>query len=141
MIFFAIPRTKKQLQQAGLYTGLQDTPAINLTEPLSYLDALSLTMNAKVVVTDSGGLQEETSALGVPCLTLRDSTERPVTIKEGSNTLIAEDWELFRTSIAQIEEGRYMKNDSGIPLWDGKACGRILRELGAACATSVSLRV
>jgi len=76
-----------------------------------------------------GGLQEETSALGVPCLTLRSTTERPVTITEGTNTLIAGDWELFRRSIARIEDNRYLQNISGIPLWDGRAGVRILRVL------------
>lgn len=89
-------------------------------------------MNAKTVVTDSGGLQEETSALGVPCLTLRDTTERPVTITDGTNTLISGDWELFRSSIARIEDNSYLKNISGIPLWDGKAGERILRILESA---------
>ncbi len=131
VVFALHPRTKKQLQQAELYSKLQSSPAIQLTEPLSYLDALSLTMNAKVVVTDSGGLQEETSALGVPCLTLRDTTERPITIAEGTNTLVAGNWELFRRSIAQIKDNRYVQGVSGIPLWDGKAGERILRILGA----------
>ncbi len=131
VVFALHPRTKKQLQRAGLYSDLQSPPAIQLTEPLSYINALSLTMNAKVVVTDSGGLQEETSALGVPCLTLRDTTERPVTITEGTNTLISGDWELFRRSISQIKENRYLQNISAIPLWDGKAGERILRILEA----------
>ena len=131
VIFALHPRTKKQLQQAGMYTDLQSSPAIQLTDPLSYIDSLSLTMNAKVVVTDSGGLQEETSALGVPCLTLRDTTERPVTITEGTNTLIAGDWELFRSSIISVKENSYLKNGSVIPLWDGKAGERILCALEA----------
>ncbi len=129
VVFALHPRTKKQLQQAGLYKTLQSTPAIQLTEPLSYLDALSLTMNAKVVVTDSGGLQEETSALSVPCLTLRDTTERPITITEGTNTLISGDWDLFRTAIARINDNCYLQEGSAIPLWDGKAGERILRIL------------
>lgn len=89
-------------------------------------------MNAKVVVTDSGGLQEETSVLGVPCLMLRYNTERPITITEGTNTLIAGDWELFRKSIASIENNCYLKNVFGIPLRDGKAGVRILRILEKA---------
>lgn len=89
-------------------------------------------MNAKTVVTDSGGLQEETSALGVPCLTLRDTTERPVTITDGTNTLISGGWELFRSSIARIEDNSYLKNISSIPLWYGKAGERILRILEMA---------
>ena len=88
-------------------------------------------MNAKVVVTDSGGLQEETSALGIPCLTLRDTTERPITITEGTNTLIAGDWTLFRRSMMCIEDNSYLRNVSGISLWDGKAGERILRILKA----------
>lgn len=130
VVFPLHPRTKKQLQQAGLYHRVQSSAAIRLIDPLPYIDALSLTMNAKVVVTDSGGLQEETSALGVPCLTLRDTTERPVTITEGTNTLIAGDWTLFRSSIARINGADYWQDYTAIPLWDGKAGERILRILG-----------
>ena len=90
-----------------------------------------MTADAKVVITDSGGLQEETSALQVPCLTLRDNTERPITIEEGTNTLIASDWALFRKKIEEIEEGIYLSETSDIHLWDGAAAKRILTVLEA----------
>jgi len=95
-----------------------------LTEPLGYLDFLGLTAHARVVLTDSGGLQEETTALGVPCVTLRDTTERPVTVTQGTNRLAG-------TSTAGILEGLHRAlasaADSGRrpELWDGRAAGRI----------------
>lgn len=126
ILFSVHPRTRRQLQNNKLYEVLEASSNIHLAEPLSYTDALSMTANAKVVVTDSGGLQEETSVLKVPCLTLRDNTERPITIDEGTNTLIASDWILFRKKIEEIEEGVYLKGVSNIQLWDGLAAKRIL---------------
>jgi len=131
IVFPVHPRTKHELQNAGLYEVLDASPNIHLTGPLSYTDALSMTANARVVITDSGGLQEETSVLKVPCLTLRDNTERPITIDEGSNTLIAGDWALFRKKIEEIEKGIYLRGVSNIQLWDGVAAKRILTILDA----------
>ena len=131
VVFSVHPRTKNQLQNTGLYEVLETSQSIHLTGPLSYTDALSMTANAKVVITDSGGLQEETSVLYVPCLTLRDNTERPITIEEGTNTLIASDWALFRKKIEEIEEGIYLSETSDIQLWDGAAAKRILTVLEA----------
>lgn len=129
VVFSVHPRTKKQLQSANLYEKLQGLQGIHLKEPLSYMDALSIMVSAKVVITDSGGLQEETSALQIPCLTLRDNTERPITIDEGTNTLIAGNWALFRKKVEEIEGGIYVKNKSKIQLWDGAAAKRILAVL------------
>jgi len=129
VVFSVHPRTKKALQKTRLYEELEGVPEIYLTGPLSYVDALSMMANAKVVITDSGGLQEETSALHVPCLTLRDNTERPITIGEGTNTLISGDWVLFREKIEEVDKGIYLKGRRDIQLWDGLAAKRILNVL------------
>src|SRR5690606_31262841 len=109
------PRTKAKLEAASLYTRLSQIPSLKLVEPLSYLDSLSVMMDAKVVITDSGGLQEESTALGVPCLTLRENTERPITVHEGTNRLIAHDWELLRQSLTEILTDTYTRPLSPIP--------------------------
>jgi UDP-N-acetylglucosamine 2-epimerase (non-hydrolysing) len=97
---------------------------VTLTDPLSYLEFLGLQRHAAVVVTDSGGIQEETTFLGVPCLTMRENTERPVTVSEGTNTLIGRDTDRLQAEITGVLEGRAKKGR--IPdLWDGRAAGRI----------------
>jgi UDP-N-acetylglucosamine 2-epimerase (non-hydrolysing) len=95
-----------------------------LTEPLGYLDFLGLTARAKLVLTDSGGIQEETTVLGVPCLTMRFNTERPVTITEGTNRLVGNRREKILEAAAEVLEGRFPQGR--IPeLWDGKAAEHI----------------
>ncbi len=84
------PRTRGNIEKAGLAEKLK-APGLLACEPLAYLTSLGLMRDAKAVVTDSGGMQEETTALGVPCITVRDNTERPITISEGTNTLIGAD--------------------------------------------------
>lgn len=89
--------------------------------------------NAKLVITDSGGLQEETLVLNVPCLTLRDSSERPVTITHGTNTVIGGDWQLFRDRVTEIRSNARSDHECRpIPLWDGHAAERILAICGHA---------
>lgn len=126
VIFPVHPRTRARLEVSGWDKLLGSSPNIHLVEPLSYLASLSLTLNALFVVTDSGGLQEETSALGIPCLTLRDTTERPITISEGTNTLIAGDWDLFRKRVGEILASQTVRRASQIPYWDGRSANRIL---------------
>ncbi len=125
VIFAVHPRTRIRL--ASLSGGVSLPSALRLVEPLGYLDSLCLTANAKFVVTDSGGLQEETTALGVPCLTLRENTERPVTLTHGTNVLIGQNWQLFRESICQIEVRERVREGCKIPYWDGHAAERILQ--------------
>ena len=125
VVFTVHPRTRTQL--ASIDDRVSLPPSVNLVEPLSYLDSLCMTANAKCVITDSGGLQEETSVLGVPCLTLRENTERPVTLTHGTNTLIAGNWPVFRERITQIVSEKADRKPRQIPWWDGQAAERILR--------------
>jgi len=99
-----------------------------LTAPLGYLEFLSLTSQARLIVTDSGGLQEESAALAIPCLTLRENTERPVTVSEGTSTLVGRNVALLERLVDDILAGRYKRGKSP-PLWDGKAGERIGREI------------
>jgi UDP-N-acetylglucosamine 2-epimerase (non-hydrolysing) len=98
--------------------------------PLPYLDSLSLLAGAAVVLTDSGGLQEESSVLGVPCLTLRENTERPVTVSRGTSRLVGNDPEAIRAAFTDVLAGSWPKGQP-IPLWDGKAGERVAAELAA----------
>lgn len=117
-------RTKERLDRFGL----KPSDNIILLKPLSFSESLYLWKDAKVVLTDSGGLQEETTALGIPCLTLRENTERPVTVEIGTNTLVGSDMESLKRNVSDILQGRYKKGQ--IPeLWDGKASERIIQIL------------
>jgi UDP-N-acetylglucosamine 2-epimerase (non-hydrolysing) len=95
-----------------------------LGPPLGYLEFLSMSSAAKATVTDSGGLQEESTVLGIPCLTMRENTERPITVTEGTSTLVGRDYKLLEKLLADIIEGRY-KTGTPPKLWDGKAGERI----------------
>jgi len=118
------PRTRRRLEEFTLLERATAMPNLKLTEPLGYLDFLALTASAKLVLTDSGGLQEETTVLGIPCLTLRPSTERPVTVSVGTNIMVGSDPEAIRASVAEILAGR--AKVGGVPeLWDGHASERI----------------
>lgn len=127
IIFPVHPRTHKNIQIFGLEKYLSN-PKMILVKPLGYLENLSLISNSKFVITDSGGIQEETTVLKIPCLTLRESTERPVTVTVGSNTIIGLNMdELFRC-VEKVLVGKYKKGK--IPkYWDGKAADRIVMKL------------
>jgi UDP-N-acetylglucosamine 2-epimerase (non-hydrolysing) len=120
LIFPVHPRTR-QKWSARLE---QCNPNLRTIDPLGYLEFLALQKNAKVVITDSGGIQEETTYLGVPCLTLRENTERPITITCGTNVLIGRDWELLRKKFNEALSSARKPKDPP-PLWDGKASERI----------------
>ena len=136
ILFPAHPRTQKQIKAFGYekyFNFLELSPkntvklknGINLSGPLSYLEFLNLMANSKLVYTDSGGIQEETTILGIPCLTLRENTERPITITEGTNTLVGSDREKILKESFRILNGKGKKGK--IPkLWDGKASERIV---------------
>lgn len=124
LVFPIHPRTKKQIEQCGLIQLLSNARGILDLPPLGYLEFLSLTSQARVIVTDSGGLQEESTALGIPCLTMRGTTERPVTVQQGTSTLIGSDVRQLRTHMAAVLDGTYKKG-SCPKLWDGQAAERI----------------
>ena len=116
------------LEAFGLLSRLKEAEGIKLCEPLSYLDSLSLMSGAFFVLTDSGGIQEETTVLGVPCLTLRGNTERPITVLEGTNEVIGSKGSAIISHANRILAGDRKKGR--IPeLWDGKASGRIVDTL------------
>ena len=122
IIFPVHPRTRANMKQFGIGKDLSSN--LLITDPIGYIDFLCLIKNAILIITDSGGIQEETTFLGVPCLTLRDNTERPVTITTGTNYLIGTDVSKLDSIITEILNGK-MKKASIPPFWDGKAAERI----------------
>ncbi|WP_433380434.1 non-hydrolyzing UDP-N-acetylglucosamine 2-epimerase [Actinoplanes sp. CA-142083] len=126
------PRTAARLELAGLPAG------IRLVPPAGYLDFIALQASARLVLTDSGGIQEETTALGVPCLTMRDSTERPITVTEGTNTLVGRDPARIVGTARQVLASPPAKRAPA--LWDGHAGDRIADVLLAYLAAPVRLR-
>lgn len=128
LIFPIHPRTKQRIEQFGLTERLESAKGIVQLPPLGYLDFLALSSQAKVIVTDSGGLQEESTVLGIPCLTARFNTERPVTVNEGTSTLVGSDPEKLRQGLRAVLEGTY-KQGRCPPLWDGRAAERIAKVL------------
>ncbi|MCP3924019.1 MAG: UDP-N-acetylglucosamine 2-epimerase (non-hydrolyzing) [Desulfobacterales bacterium] len=121
LIFSIHPRTRKNMEKYGINT----PEKIKIVEPLSYMEFLNLWKDAKVVLTDSGGLQEETTALGVPCLTIRNNTERPITISKGTNQLVGTSNRKIQDAFRKIMENDW-KSGEKPELWDGKAAERIV---------------
>ncbi len=124
VIFPVHPRTRQRIADFGL-----DASRLHLTGPLPYIEFLALEMHAAVVITDSGGIQEETTYLRVPCLTLRSNTERPVTVTLGTNVLVGSDSGKLKAELLKVLEGKG-KSGSVPPLWDGHAGERIADILG-----------
>ncbi len=120
IIFPVHPRTAKNLKNLGI-----DAPNLHMTEPLGYLEFNYLVKNAKGVITDSGGITEEASVMNVPCVTLRDNTERAETIHLGTNELVGTDPAKLKPYLEKIMRGEW-KEYQGIPLWDGKTAERIV---------------
>jgi UDP-N-acetylglucosamine 2-epimerase (non-hydrolysing) len=128
IVFSIHPRSRKSLDNLKLTERIENMSDLMLVQPLGYLDFLKLIHDAKLVMTDSGGIQEETTVLGVPCLTLRENTERPVTVTEGTNVVVGSDEEKIVCEAYTILDGRNKRGR--IPeLWDGKAAERIARIL------------
>lgn len=129
LVFALHPRTRSNIARFGL-TDLIDPARMVLLPPQGYLDMLGLMAGAAVVLTDSGGLQEETTALGVPCLTLRENTERPITVAQGTNVLVGRDRSAILEAMQDILNGRGKRGR--VPeLWDGHAAERIAADLHA----------
>lgn len=126
MVFPVHPRTRKRMADLGL--AVRDPDRFQLLEPIGYLEFLALQRRARVVITDSGGIQEETTYLGVPCLTLRENTERPVTVELGTNELIGRDMDSLCDCVEKILSGQWKKGRVP-PLWDGHASERIAKVL------------
>jgi len=127
LAFAVHPRTRANLERFDLLPSI-DPGRTALLPPLGYLDMLGLTAAATLVLTDSGGLQEETTALGIPCLTLRTNTERPITVEEGTNTVVGTDADTIIAAVEEILEGRGKRGRTP-ELWDGKAAIRIAEDL------------
>jgi UDP-N-acetylglucosamine 2-epimerase (non-hydrolysing) len=126
LVFPVHPRTRKRLEEAKLLERLQKAKGVILTEPLGYNDFMSLVFDCRYALTDSGGIQEETTYLGIPCITLRDNTERPVTVTQGTNVLARMDD--APGLIGKAVQGAWKKGR--IPeLWDGKTAGRVAESL------------
>ena len=124
LVFPLHPRTKNRAEQFGLTQRLESIPNIVLTGPAGYLDFVALMAESKIVLTDSGGLHEETTALGIPCLTLRENTERPVTVTEGTNTIVGNDTQVILDAANDVLDNG--GKAGRIPdLWDGKTAARI----------------
>lgn len=119
------PRSRKNLEANGLLNRLQAAPGMKLTEPLGYLDMLALNRRARMIITDSGGLQEEATVLAVPCITLRDNTERPVTVECGCNEVVGNRPEAIRSAVFSTlsRNGRMIRTPE---FWDGRAAERIV---------------
>lgn len=126
LIFPAHPRTIKNAEQYGLLEKMKDTENLILTEPIGYLEFINLLRNARIVLTDSGGIQEETTYMGIPCLTVRPNTERPITIWEGTNKLINIDE--IESEVEKILQGQ-TKSGQRPKYWDGKSAKRIAKIL------------
>ena len=136
VIFPVHPRTKNNLEKFGLSERLKVIQNLVLTEPQGYLEFLNLMDNAQLIITDSGGIQEETTFLRVPCLTFRDSTERPVTVALGTNQLLADlDSETAYQKLLEIIAGKTKKGQTP-PLWDGHTAERISEILKAKFTNS-----
>jgi UDP-N-acetylglucosamine 2-epimerase (non-hydrolysing) len=127
LVFALHPRTRANIDRFGLGEFLA-SPRIVLLPPQGYLEMLGLLAGAKLVLSDSGGLQEETTALGVPCLTIRENTERPITVEQGTNTLVGCDPQAIRKGVAEILSGTG-KTGRVPELWDGRAAERIAADL------------
>jgi UDP-N-acetylglucosamine 2-epimerase (non-hydrolysing) len=129
IIFPIHPRTRAHMEKFGLAERLDQAQNLIMTEPLGYLEFIQLMSNATAILTDSGGIQEETTYLGVPCLTFRDSTERPITVTLGTNQLLSDlDPKKTYAALQEILAGK-VKKGSIPPLWDGKAAERIAAQL------------
>ncbi len=123
IVFPVHPRTRQRIGEFGI-----NVARLHLLEPLPYIEFLALQRRALVVITDSGGIQEETTYLRVPCITLRNNTERPITVSLGTNVLVGQDAATLKSELRKVMNGK-AKSGTIPPLWDGKASERIARIL------------
>ena len=126
VVFPVHPRTRKQLDAFGLFQRLKADPGIHLAQPMGYVDFMSLVRQAACAITDSGGVQEETSYLGIPCLTLRTTTERPITVSQGTNRLVTV--AKLAEAVEKVLAGAWPKGRA-IEFWDGRTAPRVAASL------------
>ncbi|MHA1727511.1 MAG: non-hydrolyzing UDP-N-acetylglucosamine 2-epimerase, partial [Promethearchaeota archaeon] len=131
VLFPIHPRTAKNIKHFGLEERVNNLKNLKLVSPIGYLDFMQLEQNCKFVMTDSGGIQEETTYLGIPCLTLRENTERPITAEIGTSEIMGTDTEKIIRSAKKILAGEWKKGQIP-PLWDGHAAKRIVEILKEA---------
>ena len=126
LVFAVHPRTRRRLQEFGLEASLLAAPGMKVVDPLGYIEFMNLVSNAAAVITDSGGVQEETTYLGIPCFTLRENTERPITVTEGSNQLVN-----ASQLLARLEQslGGTRREHRKPALWDGRTAERAVKRL------------
>jgi len=129
IVFPVHPRTRKTITELGLSERVDAIKNLRMTEPLGYLDFLNLSSRARLVLTDSGGIQEETTALGIPCLTLRENTERPITVEMGTNVIVGTDTRKIIAAAKASLNSSAKKPLEQPPLWDGHTSERILDAL------------
>jgi UDP-N-acetylglucosamine 2-epimerase (non-hydrolysing) len=126
LIFPVHPRTRKNLEQNGLFSLLNGSPGVHAVEPLNYIRFMNLVFNCRLAITDSGGIQEETTYLGIPCLTMRPNTERPITIEQGTNRLC--DFDHLEAMVQKILAGD--NRQGSVPeLWDGHTADRVVASI------------
>jgi len=126
LIFPVHPRTRKNIEKFGLSDLLNKAPRLSILEPLNYIRFMNLVFNCRFIITDSGGIQEETTYLGIPCLTMRPNTERPITIEQGTNRLC--DIEDLEKNVETILSKRFVR-ENRIDLWDGQTAGRVVKSI------------
>ena len=131
IVFPIHPRTKARIEEFGLGNTVSDMENLVIIDPLGYLKFMGLMVNSRFVLTDSGGMQTETTVLNIPCLTMRENTERPETIREGANTLVGNDTHLIIEESTKILDG-YGKTGIYPEIWDGHTAERIVETIDHA---------
>jgi len=140
IIFPVHPRTRRMIDELGLSSRIEEARGLKLIEPVGYLDFLALLRDARLVLTDSGGIQEETTVLGIPCITMRENTERPITVEMGTNTIAGSDPKKIVDAALFTLDDYQRPAPRNIPLWDGHAADRILDALQEASSKGQSAK-